>query len=446
MRELDEICLDIHCDEGPEVAAEFRRGWNKGQAANDAFDRAATAPSRFKVLSAAEFIGEEAVTQLEALKAQTDELASRAIAKALGQPEPDPFAPPERYPIDVPSPFRVIEASEFAGGEYIEPDWQVHELVPKQGSGLDIGESTVWKSFKVFDLAAAIHRGVPYHGRPVQRGRAVIVVAEGRHGYPLRMQAYAKHHGVSLSELPAVIPAAPNLFEPRQIEELIKQLKILGATYVALDTKWRCSLGADENSAKDNAIIFGSIERIAREVGCFCTAISHVGKNVALGVRGSSSQFAAVDVEVTHERVGDFGTSTVSKLKEAESGAVLTVKMRSVELGRSRKTGEAFGSLVVEYVDNAQKPKTQAKQPTGKNQKTVLAVLEERCPNGEKIDIDDLVDAVLEDQGGKVTRGRKRDIKVAAKQLATDGHIWAEGQTYSPKVILKGKLENWLNE
>jgi AAA domain len=250
------------------------------------------------------------------------------------------------------NPFRVIEAREFAGSEYIEPDWQVHELVPKVGSGLDVGDSQTWKSFKTFELAAAIHRGVPYCGRPVQKGRSVIVVAEGAHGYPLRMQAYAKHHGVPIDELPAIIPAAPNLFDPRQIEALIEQLKIRGATYVAIDTKWRCSLGAEENSAKDNAIVFGSIERIAREVGCFCTAISHTGLSDGTRVRGSSSQFAAVDVVVVHERVGDYGTSTCTKLKDAQDGAVFTVKMLSVELGVSRKTGKPFGSLVVEHVDN----------------------------------------------------------------------------------------------
>ena len=247
------------------------------------------------------------------------------------------------------SPFQVIEAADFAGADYVEPDWQVHQLVPKIGSGLDIGESMTWKSFKIFDLAACIHRGVQWRDRPTRKGRAVIVVAEGVHGYPLRMKAYAKAHGCKVSDLPAIIPAAPNLFDPQQVTQLIAELKKRGATYVALDTKWRCSMGAEENSAKDNAIVFGSIDRIAREVGCFCTAISHVGKDPSKGVRGSSSQFAAVDVEVLHERLGDVGTAKITKLKDGPDGAQWTVRTKFVSLGESKKTGEEYGSLVIEH-------------------------------------------------------------------------------------------------
>lgn len=310
-------------------------------------------------------------------------------------------------PADVPSfdRFRVVEAIEFADGDFEEPEWQVHELVPKQGSGLDTGESKTWKSFKIFDLAAAIHRGVPYRGRPVRKGRSVIVVAEGISGYPLRMRAYAEHHGVALTELPAIIPAAPNLFEPKQITALIGQLKILGATYVALDTKWRCSVGAEENSAKDNAIVFGSIERIAREVGCFCTAISHTGKDPTKGVRGSSSQFAAVDVEVTHERAGDYGTSTVTKLKDAQDGAIFTVKMLPVELGVSSRTGLPYGSLVVDHVDDAPRVKGSKLPVHGSLLRTAL----------------DTVRALIVKEAGAVTLKAARDAIAETKSEPEPG-------------------------
>jgi len=316
------------------------------------------------------------------------------------------------------SPFRVIEAAEFAGGEYIEPDWQVHELVPKQGSGLDIGESKTWKSFKVLELATCINRGTPYRGRPVQKGRSVIVVAEGTHGYPLRMQALAKHLGCPLSELPAIIPAAPNLFDPNQIKELIVQLKILGATYVALDTKWRCSLGADENSAKDNAIIFGSIDAIARKVGCFCTAISHVGKDPSKGVRGSSSQFAAVDVEVTHEREGDYGKSTVTKLKDAQDGAVFTVKMLPVELGVSRKTGKPYGSLVVDHVDDAPVAKGAKLPAHGSLLRTALDTVKALIvAEGGPVDLEEARVAIIEtktepEPGARDRRGSRAGTEI----------------------------------
>jgi hypothetical protein len=339
------------------------------------------------------------------------------------------------------SPFRVLEAIEFAGGEHLEPDWQVHELVPKVGSGLDVGESKTWKSFKVLDLAAAIHRGVPYRGRPVQKGRSVIVVAEGAHGYPLRMKAYAEHYGVALSELPAIIPAAPNLFQPKQVTALIAQLKILGATYVAIDTKWRCSLGCNENDAGDNAIVFGSLERIAREVGCFCTAISHVGKDPRLGVRGSSSQIAAVDVEVTHERIGDYGTSTVTKLKESQDGAIFTVKMLPVELGISRKTGLPYGSLVVEHVDDAPPKKVKPRKRPEGDALLVLQAMEAKFQTEAPTIEGELFDEVAEQLSAPRPGRRLEYLRKAVRKLAdteTSKWLWRHGNRVALTSVLPG--------
>lgn len=264
--------------------------------------------------------------------------------------------------------FRVIEASEFASGEDTEPDWQVRGLIPRQGTGLHPGPSGTLKSFTELDIAACIHRGAPFHGREVRKGRAVIVVAEGARGYKRRLQAYAKHNGVPLTELPAIIPAAPNLFEPNQISALIARLKLDGVTYVVLDTKWRCAVGSDENSASDQAVVLGSMDRIARELQCFCMAVTHTGRDVTKGARGSSSQYAAVDVELTQERVDDFCTVRCTKQKDSEDGAALTFKVREVDLGRN-KHGEPVSSLVLEPVDSADA--ALAFKPKGKLQTAV---------------------------------------------------------------------------
>jgi hypothetical protein len=247
--------------------------------------------------------------------------------------------------------FRVIESEEFAGAEFIEPEWQVHERVPARGIGLEWGKSGTFKSFAVYDLAACIHRGVPWRDRAVKKGRSVIVVAEGEHFYPLRIKAYAQHHGCKVSDLPAVIPCPVNLFEPKQVSELIVELKKLGATYVVFDTLSQCSTGAEENSAKDMNVVIGALKRVSREVGCFATAVHHSGKDESKGARGSSVLKPAVDVEVYHEGDGMRGVSTIEKLKDGPPGAQFPIEMESVALGVSRKTGKGFGSLAVKHVD-----------------------------------------------------------------------------------------------
>src|SRR5262249_23312035 len=141
-----------------------------------------------------------------------------------------------------------------------------------------------------------------------------------------------------------------NLFERAQISALIARLRPLGATYVVLDTKWRCSVGADENSASDQAVVLGSMDRIARELGCFVMAVTHTGRDVTKGARGSSAQYAAVDVEITQERIGDDCTLKLTKAKDSESDILLTFKPVKVELGFNTH-GEPESSLVLEPVE-----------------------------------------------------------------------------------------------
>lgn len=243
----------------------------------------------------------------------------------------------------------VIETSEFADSDGEEPNWQVRGLIPPTGTGLHIGASGTLKSFAEIDLAATINRGVPFHGLEVTKGRAVIIVAEGIRGFKRRLRAYAKHHGVPLMDLPAIVPAPVNLFESVSVIALIEQIKLSGgATYCVFDTKWRCSGTASENDATDQAKIFSNIDLISRELNCFCMAVAHIGKN-GDGIRGSSAQYAAADVELTQERTGDTCTLRVSKAKDSDGDAQYAFKIITIDLGRNAH-GEPESSLVLEPI------------------------------------------------------------------------------------------------
>ncbi len=317
--------------------------------------------------------------------------------------------------------FRVIEAAEFANEADSEPVWQVRGLIPRTGIGYRTGPSGTLKSFSELDLSASITRGVSFHGCQVTKGRAVIVCAEGSRGYKKRLRAYARHHGVPLENLPAVIPAAPNLFEPTQITALIARLKLLGATYVSLDSKWRMSSGADENSASDQVVVIGSMDRIARELGCFVMAVAHTGRDVGKGARGSTSQYAAVDVEVTQERAGEYCTLRVSKQKDDEDSAAFTFKAMRVELGFNRH-GEPESSLVLEPVDDAAQNPAGSERPKGKQETELFDILNTMAPTGT-VDRDELLNAFevkLKARGGKPRKGNLERVlqQLIGKRLA----------------------------
>jgi len=438
--------------EGPEAAAAFERGLSAHERLEAHYnDMAASDASPtwsngkpIKILSGTDFTereiafnASEPTAGLISFRARQAKLRKKWDAQMLKEGKqlsnvlefkkpdaPKPAAPekPKADPFETKYPFQVIEAREFAGGEFVEPEWQVHQLVPKLGTGLDLGASKSWKSFKVLEVATCIHRGTPYRDRPVRKGRSVIVVAEGSYGYPLRMKALAKHLECDVSELPAIIPAAPNLFMRDQVDALIRELKKRGCTYLAIDTKWRCSVTAEENSAKDSGIVFGAMERISQEVGCFVTAISHTGLSDGTRIRGSSSQFAAVDVEVLHERLGDIGTSTCTKLKDGPDGLVWSCKMKAIAL--SDKTD----SLVVEHIDTPAAEKRTIKQLAGLP-KTIRDTLATLAPSGT-YDYREFIAAVKAKIPKAEGKDRRSDDvrKALNRTLIPDGHMFMHGE------------------
>jgi len=401
----------------------LRRGFERGMVETEAeLAKLTGTESRFKVLSAEEMFTAEEIAGEEARCAAVlaQDAARERITNLHGEKAARAF-----------DAFRVLDASEFASASDCEPAWQVRGVIPSAGTGLHPGPSGTLKSFAELELAACIHRGVPFHGREVRKGRAVIVCAEGARGYKRRLRAYAKHHNVPLSDLPAVIPAAPNLFEPTQITALIEQLKLSGgATYVCLDTKWRCSPGADENSANDQLIVLGSMDRIARELGCFCMAVTHTGRDASKGARGSSSQYAAVDVELTQERTGEHCTLRVSKMKDSDDGAAYMFKAVRVDLGRNAHD-EPESSLVLEPAEPDPAVTVRAKGP---NERAIIDYV--KASGETRFAKEALIDDVQESLKGKGTNVRRDNLKRALEKLTGSFFEESDGElTVRPGIV-----------
>jgi hypothetical protein len=274
---------------------------------------------------------------------------ARQVA-ALSTPAPAPAE--TSLPIELASPsstrFQVIEAEEFAGGEITEPEWLVAELFPRRGIGLVWGESGAGKSFWCLDVACAVTRGVKWRDRATEKGRAVIVVAEGAEFYRLRLRAYAKRYAVPLAELPAIVPAPVNLSNTKEVAEFVSALKERGASIVCFDTLNQCAVGTDENSAKDMGQVIALLKYVAREVDGLALVVHHGGKDGARGPRGSSVLRPAVDVEVRIEA----DCATVEKLKDSATGDQFPFTLSHEKLGVSHKTGRDYGSMVVEHIES----------------------------------------------------------------------------------------------
>jgi len=278
-----------------------------------------------------------------------------------------------------PQRFRIIEAGEFVTDEHIEPDWLIDEVIPARGIGMAWGASGSHKTTGLFDMMTAVHRGTSWRDKFVQRGRCVLVVAEGESAFPLRMKALAKSLDCHPSELPAVVPSPVNLMRGKDVAEFLVELKKRGAAWVNFDTLQQCSVGAAENEVKDQGVIADNLKFMARELQCFVSVTHHAGKNEDRGARGSSMWRPTVDTEMHYEFDGKSrGTVTIEKQKDGPRGAVYPFESKIIELGISRKSGKPFGSVIVKQLeDTGAKPdKTTPNRPRKGNALMVLQVFE----------------------------------------------------------------------
>jgi hypothetical protein len=332
---------------------------------------------------------------------------------------------------------RVQEASEFLAGDSAEPQWQIEEVVPRVGVGLTYGSSKSFKSFSIIDKAACIHLGRPWGERTVRKGRSVILVAEGVHGFRNRMLAYAKFYGIDQASMPAVIPYAPNLFNG-DVEPLIESLSVLGVTYLAIDTQSQVTTGADESNTKDMNIVFGAYGRIAAALQCFVEPISHTGHNDQGHARGSSVQRPACDVEIYHERAAGemIATATIRKLKDADdTNVAFTYKLHVVQLGVYAKSGKPYSSLALEHIPTGATPQKRTKERglRSKEQRQFLEALRIRAKSepGRAWSLADLRQIGRKESGlSKCTARNVVKVVIGSPhmRLAAGGYILTDGE------------------
>ena len=196
--------------------------------------------------------------------------------------------------------------------------WAIKGVLPLAEIGAIYGESGAGKSFVALDFAMSIVLGVPWRGHRVKQGAVAYVVAEGAGGFPLRVQAYADFHGISLGGLPLhLLGDAPNLLEKADVKDLVAALRDLGPlSVVFIDTLAQVTPGADENSGAEMGRAIAHAKAIHRATGAMVVLIAHAGKDVGRGIRGWSGIKGALDVEICTERSGDKRAATITKMKD----------------------------------------------------------------------------------------------------------------------------------
>lgn len=180
-----------------------------------------------------------------------------------------------------------------------------------------------FKSFVALSLAFSVALGEPFEEHPVPtRGPVVYVAAEGASGLRARILARCQLGGINPAVLDGslyLLPLPVQLGRQVDITEALDMVHDLGAKLLVLDTRARCTLGLEENSATEQGLAIHAAERIIDATGATVLVVHHAGRSGTAG-RGSTAWDGAVwsDLRISSEGLGV--TVTCAKHKDVQDG------------------------------------------------------------------------------------------------------------------------------
>lgn len=181
------------------------------------------------------------------------------------------------------------------------------------------GHRATFKSFIAFDWNASVGTGRDWQGRRTEQRRGLYVAAEGAHGYPGRFDAWEAGWRRPIDDGAVdLLPRPVNLMVPAEVANLGALIDWGGYGFVVLDTTARCTLGGDENSAKDMGLVvdrlYYLLDKTPGRRGVIL-AVHHTGKD-GKTLRGSSALEAGVDTVYSATRDGAVVTLNREKRKD----------------------------------------------------------------------------------------------------------------------------------
>lgn len=193
-----------------------------------------------------------------------------------------------------------------------------------------IGVFSTFKSFLALSIALSVAMGMDWFGRSVVQGYVIYVYGEGGPGMRRRALAWARVHGVDVTDRMLFIPQSVVMTDAEQVAQLERTILALGIVpkLVIFDTVARCFRG-NENSAEDMTRFVEHCDRLRHRTGAAVLVVHHTGWQGEHS-RGSTVLPAALDTEITVERDGDRAIVKCTKQKDAEPFQEFTLEFFAV--------------------------------------------------------------------------------------------------------------------
>jgi AAA domain len=223
-----------------------------------------------------------------------------------------------------------------------DPEPLIDDVLDQGTTGLLYGSWGTAKSFIALDWAASVATAHRWQGRDTVQRRVLYVAGEGAFGFKGRIAAWEIGWQTKIAdEWLHILPQAVNLTRASEVDQLRALIDWGGYSFIVLDTLARCSVGGDENSARDTGIVVDAMTK--------CLQSTPDGRGVVLGVhhagkdgktlRGSSAYESAADTVYFTARDGQVITLDREKRKDGPE-----MDRHELKLGQI----EGTGSCVIE--------------------------------------------------------------------------------------------------
>jgi len=256
----------------------------------------------------------------------TDEDADALLMGVGVTTTPPPPEQPREYVPEEPKSFaqRILSIAEIGNMKPAEPviDKLLYENTLAQLSA----EPGSFKTFFVLAMMCAIaSEKSEWLGYKVNRQRRVLyIAAEGANGMHTRVLAWCQSENVSADDLSLdFYPEAVQVDDWTQMQELQAVIDERGYEVIVFDTRARCTVGMEENSATEQGKAIQAVEKLRYETGCTALVIHHsarAGASATAAGRGSNAWDGAVWTDLRSKRKGMNLVITCAKHKDVESG------------------------------------------------------------------------------------------------------------------------------
>lgn len=232
---------------------------------------------------------------------------------------------------DVPALDLTAEALSVSGLSTLEPVSPLIEGFLYRGQlGELIGHPGIGKTFAALGMALSVASGSRWCGHGVPEAMPVVyVAAEGASGIYTRLLAWCRVNGVDPARLEGkflVVPRAVQMGDDDHMAQVVKVVRQIGAGLVVFDTRARCTVGLEENSATEQGKAIKRADELNQQTGAAVLVVHHTSAHADRG-RGSTAWDGALYSSLLMTRTSKGVQIECAKHKDAPSGCTHSFKL-----------------------------------------------------------------------------------------------------------------------